>query len=83
MAVSRKWSSLYDIGNNCGPLPCLCHFVYATKGFIVVSMLAAGASTVSIVATAFIVNPRHFLMSSALAVYLNNSDRKNPDASTR
>ncbi len=30
----------------------------------------------SIVATAFVVNLRHFLMSSALAVYLKNSDRK-------
>jgi 4-azaleucine resistance transporter AzlC len=44
--------------------------------FIAVSMLAAGASTVSIVATAFVVNLRHFLMSSALAVYLKNADRK-------
>ena len=43
--------------------------------FIAVSMLGAGASMVSIVATAFIVNLRHFLMSSALAVYLKNSDR--------
>ncbi|MCP4630338.1 MAG: AzlC family ABC transporter permease [bacterium] len=37
--------------------------------FIAVSMLAAGASMVSTVATAFVVNLRHFLMSSALAVY--------------
>ncbi len=44
--------------------------------FIAVSMLAAGASMVSIVATAFVVNLRHFLMSSALAVYLKNADRK-------
>jgi 4-azaleucine resistance transporter AzlC len=44
--------------------------------FIAVSMLSAGASMVSIVATAFIVNLRHFLMSSALAVYLKNSNRK-------
>jgi len=44
--------------------------------FIAVSMLSAGASMASIVATAFIVNLRHFLMSSALAVYLKNSDRK-------
>jgi 4-azaleucine resistance transporter AzlC len=43
--------------------------------FIAVSMLAAGASMASIVATAFIVNLRHFLMSSALAVYLKNSNR--------
>ena len=44
--------------------------------FIAVSMLAAGASMASIVATTFVVNLRHFLMSSALAVYLKNSDRK-------
>lgn len=44
--------------------------------FIGVSMLAAGASMVSIVATTFIVNLRHFLMSSALAVYLKNTNRK-------
>ena len=31
---------------------------------------------IAIVATAFVVNLRHFLMSSALAVYLKNSDRK-------
>lgn len=44
--------------------------------FIAVSMLSAGASLFSIVATTFIVNLRHFLMSSALAVYLKNADRK-------
>jgi 4-azaleucine resistance transporter AzlC len=44
--------------------------------FIAVSMLAAGASLFSIVVTTFIVNLRHFLMSSALAVYLKNADRK-------
>ena len=44
--------------------------------FIAVSMLAAGASIFSIVATTFIVNLRHFLMSSALAVYLKNSGTK-------
>lgn len=44
--------------------------------FIAVSMLAGGASMISIVATTFIVNLRHFLMSSALAIYLKNSDRK-------
>ena len=44
--------------------------------FIAVSMLAAGASIVSIVATTFIVNLRHFLMSSALAVYLKNAGSK-------
>ena len=44
--------------------------------FIAVSMLAVGASLFSIVATTFIVNLRHFLMSSALAVFLKNADRK-------
>jgi 4-azaleucine resistance transporter AzlC len=44
--------------------------------FIAVSMLAAGASIFSIVATTFMVNLRHFLMSSALAVYMKNADRK-------
>ena len=44
--------------------------------FIAVSMLAAGASLFSIVATTFMVNLRHFLMSSALAVYLKNTSRK-------
>ena len=44
--------------------------------FIAVSMLAAGASIFSIVATTFIVNLRHFLMSSALAVYLKNAGSK-------
>ncbi len=44
--------------------------------FIAVSMLAAGASIFSIVATTFVVNLRHFLMSSALAVFLKNADRK-------
>jgi len=44
--------------------------------FIAVSMLAAGASIFSIVATTFMVNLRHFLMSSALAVYLKNAARK-------
>lgn len=38
--------------------------------FIAVSMLSGGAGTASIVATTFMVNLRHFLMSSSLAVYL-------------
>ncbi len=38
--------------------------------FIAVSMMASGASAVSIVVTTFIVNLRHLLMSSSLAVYL-------------
>jgi 4-azaleucine resistance transporter AzlC len=38
--------------------------------FIAVSMLASGASAISIVATTFMVNLRHLLMSSSLAVFL-------------
>ena len=50
-------------------------FVFAgSSQFIAVSMLAAGASIISIVATTFVVNLRHFLMSSALAVFLKNAD---------
>ena len=52
-------------------------FVFAgSSQFIAVSMLAAGASIVSIVVTTFVVNLRHFLMSSALAVFLKNADHK-------
>ena len=52
-------------------------FVFAgSSQFIAVSMLAAGASLFAIVATTFIVNLRHFLMSSALAVFLKNADPK-------
>ena len=52
-------------------------FVFAGSAqFIAVSMLAAGASLFSIVATTFMVNLRHFLMSAALAVFLKNADRK-------
>jgi branched chain amino acid efflux pump len=38
--------------------------------FIAVSMLSGGATSASIIATTFMVNLRHFLMSSSLAVYL-------------
>ncbi len=52
-------------------------FVFAgSSQFIAVSMLAAGASFLSIVATTFVVNLRHFLMSSALAIFLKNAGRK-------
>jgi len=52
-------------------------FVFAgSSQFIAVSMLAAGASLFAIVATTFVVNLRHFLMSSALAVFLKNADHK-------
>lgn len=43
--------------------------------FIAVAMLAAGASTLSIVLTTFVVNLRHILMSSALAVFLPGMNR--------
>ncbi len=44
--------------------------------FICVAMLAAGASVWSIVFTTFVVNLRHFLMSSAVAVHLNGLRRR-------
>lgn len=43
--------------------------------FICVAMLAAGASIPSIIFTTFVVNLRHTLMSSALAVYLAGISR--------
>ncbi len=43
--------------------------------FICVAMLAGGASTAAIVLTTFVVNLRHVLMSSALAVYLQGVSR--------
>jgi 4-azaleucine resistance transporter AzlC len=44
--------------------------------FICVAMIAAGASTPAIILTTFVVNLRHVLMSSALAVYLQGVNRK-------
>lgn len=43
--------------------------------FICVAMLAAGASAWSIIFTTFVVNLRHFLMSSAVAVHLSGLRR--------
>jgi len=43
--------------------------------FIAVSMITAGASAAAIVTTTFVVNLRHVLMSSALAVYLRAAHR--------
>ncbi|MFH2122459.1 MAG: AzlC family ABC transporter permease [Pseudomonadota bacterium] len=43
--------------------------------FIAISMLAAGASPVSIILTTLIVNLRHTLMSSTLAIYLQGVNR--------
>lgn len=44
--------------------------------FIAVAMLDAGASAFAIIATTFMVNLRHALMSSSLAVYLAKVDWK-------
>jgi len=44
--------------------------------FIGIAMIAAGASTPAIILTTFIVNLRHTLMSSALAVYLAGINRR-------
>ncbi|BBO70840.1 branched-chain amino acid ABC transporter permease [Desulfosarcina alkanivorans] len=43
--------------------------------FIAVSMIAGGASAPAIITTTFVVNLRHVLMSSALAVYLRAAHR--------
>jgi 4-azaleucine resistance transporter AzlC len=43
--------------------------------FICIAMLAAGASTAAIILTTFVVNLRHVLMSSALAVCLRGVNR--------
>ena len=43
--------------------------------FIAVSMLAAGASSLAIIMTTFMVNLRHVLMSSSLAVFLEKVNR--------
>lgn len=44
--------------------------------FICVAMLAAGAAPTAIILTTFVVNLRHVLMSSALAVHLQGVHRK-------
>ena len=52
-------------------------FVFAGSGqFIAVSMISAGASIPSIVMTTFMINLRHMLMSSSLAVHFNGVCRK-------
>jgi 4-azaleucine resistance transporter AzlC len=51
-------------------------FVFAgSSQFIAVSMLAGGAAIASIIITTFMVNLRHLLMSSALAVFLRRIGR--------
>ncbi|HPS90911.1 MAG TPA: AzlC family ABC transporter permease [Methanothrix sp.] len=50
--------------------------VYAgSSQFIAVAMLSSAAAPLSIIFTTFIVNLRHFLMSSSLAVYLHGESR--------
>ena len=49
--------------------------VYAgSSQFIAVSMLSAGAGVVSIIATTFVINLRHMLMSSSLSMFMHNLD---------
>ena len=43
--------------------------------FVAVSMLSAGASVLSIVLTTFVINLRHLLMSSSLALYLRSVNK--------
>ena len=52
----------------------LCVFAGSSQ-FIAVSMLSAGASLLSIVATTFMVNLRHLLMSSSLAALMKDKSR--------
>jgi len=44
--------------------------------FIAVSMFSAGAGALSIIATTFVVNLRHLLMSSSLSLFLGRFGRK-------
>lgn len=51
-------------------------FVFAGSGqFVAVSMLGAGASSLAIILTTFMVNLRHFLMGSSLAVRYRGAPR--------
>ena len=56
----------------------LCLFIVfaGSSQFIAVSMFAAGAGAVSIIATTFVVNLRHLLMSSSLSLFLGRSGKK-------
>lgn len=57
-----------------GVLSC---FLFAGSGqFITASMLIANASIISIIFTTFIVNLRHILMSSTLAPYFKDCNKK-------
>ncbi|MFP4350840.1 MAG: AzlC family ABC transporter permease [Desulfococcaceae bacterium] len=51
-------------------------FVFAGSAqFIAVSMLSSGIAAVSIILTTFVVNLRHLLMSSSLAIYFTGENR--------
>jgi branched chain amino acid efflux pump len=51
--------------------------VYAgSSQFIAVSMLSAGAGPVSVILATFVVNLRHLLMSSSLALFLGDATRR-------
>ena len=69
------------LGEKAGLTPfqvmCMSLVVFAGSGqFIAVSMITAGASTAAIVLTTFMVNLRHLLMSSSLAVHYQGACRK-------
>jgi 4-azaleucine resistance transporter AzlC len=62
-----------------GPLHVLLMSVLVFAGgsqFIAVAMLAGGVSIMTIVATTFVINLRHLLMSSALAVHFPRASRR-------
>lgn len=57
-------------------LGCMSVCVFAgSSQFIAVAMMAGGSGILSIIATTFLVNLRHLLMSSALAVHLRRCSR--------
>ena len=52
-------------------------FLFAvTSQFIAISMIAGGASPLSVVATVFLINLRHFLYSTTLISYLRNHSKR-------
>lgn len=58
-------------GMNAVSVGLMCYFVYAGSAqLITAGLLAAGASTATIVVTTFVVNLRHLLMSAAMTPYL-------------
>lgn len=62
--VSLAWTALMSV------------LVYAGAGqFMIVALLAAGADSVAIILTVFVVNLRHLLMSAALAPKLGHLSR--------